>query len=157
MIAVLLRCPLLLLLAAVLQGQQQPIPYSHKTHVALGLKCNSCHKNPDPGEVMGFPAESFCMSCHQAIKRETPHIQKLAAAAKEKQPIPWVRIYRLPTYVYFSHRVHTEAGTACDTCHGPVRERDVITKEVANNMRFCMACHAASKAPNDCDTCHEER
>ena len=147
----------LLLLAAGLHGQQQPVPFNHKEHLARGLKCNSCHKNPDPGELMAYPPESFCMTCHQAVKTDSPHIQKLAAAAKEKKPIPWVRIYSLPDYVYFSHRVHTKAGTTCETCHGPVRERDVITKEVVHNMRTCMACHAATKAPNDCDTCHEER
>jgi c(7)-type cytochrome triheme protein len=152
-----LRVAALSLLAVGLYGQQQPVPYSHKTHLALGLKCNSCHKNPDPGEVMGYPAESFCMTCHQAVKPGSPHIQKLAAAAKEKKPIPWVRVYRIPEFVYFSHRVHIKAGVPCETCHGPVRERDVITKEVSNNMQFCMACHTSSKARNDCGTCHEER
>jgi len=146
----------LLLLATGSYGQQQPVPYSHKAHLALGLKCNSCHRNADPGEFMGFPAESFCMSCHQAVKVDSPHIQKVAAAAGEKKPIPWVRVYQIPTYVYFSHRVHTAAGTTCETCHGPVRERDLITKEVVHNMRSCMACHAATKARNDCMTCHEE-
>ncbi len=147
----------LLLLAAGLYGQEQPVPYSHKTHLTLGLKCNSCHKNADPGEFMGLPAESFCMSCHQTVKADSPHIQKLAAAAREKTPIPWVRVYQIPTYVYFSHRVHTKAGATCETCHGRVSERDVITKEVVHNMRSCMACHAAKKARNDCTTCHEER
>lgn len=147
----------LLLCSAGLSGQEQPVPYSHKTHVALGLKCNSCHRNADPGEAMGFPAESYCMSCHQTVKRASPHIQKVAAAAREKKPIPWVRIYRLANYVYFSHRVHTQAGATCESCHGPVGKRDVLTKEVQHNMRTCMACHAAKKAPNDCGTCHEER
>ena len=150
MTTVILRFAGLLLLAAGLYGQQQPLPYSHKMHLALGLKCNSCHKNPEPGELMGYPAETFCMTCHQAIKSDSPHIQKLAAAAKEKKPIPWVRVYRLPAFVYFSHRVHTASRRSLRTCHGPVRERDVITKEVANDMRFCMACHKASKARNDC-------
>jgi c(7)-type cytochrome triheme protein len=149
------------LLAAASQGQQQepppqPVPYSHKTHLALGLKCDSCHRNADPGEFMGFPAESFCMSCHQTVKADSPHIQKLAAAAREKKPMPWVRVYQIPTYVYFSHRVHTAAGATCVTCHGPVRERDRITKEVVHNMRSCMECHAAAKVRNDCTTCHEE-
>lgn len=136
----------------------QPIPYSHKKHLAIGLKCNACHKNPDPGEAMGFPPESFCMGCHQAVKTESPHIQKLASAAKEKQPIAWARVYRLPEFVYFSHRVHTaKAGVNCETCHGPVRERDVIAKEVVLNMRACMACHTEKKARNDCSTCHEEK
>ncbi len=147
----------LLLLATGLYGQQQPVPYSHKTHLAMGLKCASCHKNVDPGEAMGLPAESFCMSCHQAVKTDSPHIQKLAAAALDKTSIPWVRVYRIPAFVYFSHRLHTQAGTTCETCHGPVRERDLIAKEVSHNMLSCMACHAAKKARNDCSACHEER
>lgn len=106
---------------------------------------------------MGCPAESFCMSCHQTVKAHSPDIQKIAAAAKEKTPIPWVRVYRIPTYVYFSHRVHIQAGATCDTCHGPVRERDVITKDVVHNMRSCIACHAARNARRECTTCHEER
>jgi hypothetical protein len=147
----------LLLLAAASPGPQQPVPYSHKAHLALGLKCDSCHKNADPGESMGFPAESFCMGCHQAIKADSPHIQKVAAAAKEKKPIPWVRVYQVPAYVYFSHRVHTTAGATCDRCHGPVRERDLIAKEVSHDMRSCMACHAETKARTDCSACHQER
>jgi c(7)-type cytochrome triheme protein len=153
-----------LLLAAGSQGQQQlpppapqPVPYSHKTHLALGLKCDSCHRNADPGEYMGFPPESFCMGCHQVIKADSPHIEKVAAAAREKKPIAWVRVYQLPNFVYFSHRVHTAAGATCERCHGPVRERAVITREVLHNMASCIACHAASKARNDCGTCHEER
>jgi hypothetical protein len=144
----------LLLFALALGAQQQPIPYSHKTHMAVGLQCNSCHRNPDPGEVMGFPGEALCMGCHRAVKSDSPHIQKLAAAAKEKTPLPWVRVYELPEYVYFSHRVHTQAGGTCESCHGPVAERAVITKEVAHTMETCMACHAANNAPNECDTCH---
>jgi len=149
-----------LLLAAGSHGQQQeqqPVPYSHKVHLALGLNCVSCHMNDDPGEYMGFPAEKTCMLCHQTVKVDSPHVAKVAAAARDKKPIAWVRVYKLPTYVYFSHRVHTEAGTTCETCHGPIRERDVVTKEVVHNMKSCIACHVATKARNDCLTCHEEK
>ncbi|MDZ7638541.1 MAG: cytochrome c3 family protein [Bryobacterales bacterium] len=137
--------------------QQQPLPYSHKAHIALGLQCKSCHSNPDPGELMRFPAESFCMGCHRTVKADSPHIQKLAAAAKEKKPLPWVRVYKIPDYVYFSHRVHTQAGATCETCHGPVSQREVITKEVEHTMQSCMACHGAHNAPNDCDSCHASK
>jgi c(7)-type cytochrome triheme protein len=147
----------LLLLPASSYGQRQPVPYSHKTHLALGLTCDSCHKNADPGAFMGFPAESFCMSCHKAVKTDSPHIQQVAAAARDKKPLPWVRVYRLPSYVYFSHRVHAAAGATCDACHGPVQKRDLITKEVVHDMRSCMACHEATQARNECTACHEER
>jgi len=147
----------MLLLTGRLCGQQQPVPYSHKTHLVLGLKCSSCHRNADPGDLMGFPAASFCMTCHQTVKADSPHIQKVVVAAKDNKPIPWVRVYRIPTFVYFSHRVHTEAGATCETCHGQVREREVITREVTHDMRSCIACHSAKKARAECTTCHEER
>ncbi len=34
---------------------EQPIPYSHKQHLAFGLKCQECHTNPEPGKLMTFP------------------------------------------------------------------------------------------------------
>lgn len=140
---------------AAAYAADQPIPYSHKTHLALGLKCKDCHANPDPGEVMGFPATSKCMACHTTIKADSPAIQKLAAYAKDKQPVPWVRVYQIPGYVIFSHRVHTQADVTCQTCHGEVAQRDVMVKEVAHNMGSCMACHQERKVSNDCSLCHE--
>jgi len=136
---------------------QQPIPYSHKTHLAMGLKCANCHANPDPGEIMGFPAESKCMACHRSVKTDSPHIQKLTALAKDMKPVPWVRVYQIPGYVFFSHRMHTTAGATCQTCHGPVAERDVMRKEVGISMGDCMDCHRKNKASIDCKFCHEER
>lgn len=150
------RVVLLLLAAVTLIAQTQPVPYSHKTHLGLGLKCNDCHKNPDPGEMMGFPPVSFCMTCHVSVKADSPHIQKLAAAAKENKQLPWVRVYQIPTYVYWSHRTHTQAGATCESCHGPVPQRDIITKEVVHNMGTCMDCHRKNKASSDCSFCHEQ-
>ena len=39
---------------------KQPLPFSHRLHVAQGLKCEGCHVNPDPGEQMTFPATAKC-------------------------------------------------------------------------------------------------
>src|SRR5688572_17025066 len=96
----LLRClsgTFALLVAAL--AADQPLPYSHKTHVALGLKCGGCHTMPGKGEIAGFPPEALCMSCHSSVKKDSPHIQKLAKFAREKKPVPWVRVYRVPDYV----------------------------------------------------------
>ncbi len=144
-------------LTALAIAVEQPIPYSHKTHLTMGLKCNGCHTNPDPGEMMKFPAVATCMGCHNAVKTDSPHIQKLAAASQEKKEIRWVRVYQIPGYVSFNHRLHTEGGVTCETCHGPVRERDVLTKEVKQDMGTCMACHSKMKVSNDCTFCHEAR
>ena len=73
--------PCVLLFAAA-DAPLQPIPYSHKQHLALGLKCKECHTMPDPGEMAGIPEASKCMACHVSIKKESPSIQKLAAFAR---------------------------------------------------------------------------
>src|SRR3954453_10275801 len=62
-------------------GPEQPIPYSHKTHVSRGLDCRMCHVNPDDGKLMTFPATATCMGCHQTIAADRPAIQKLASFA----------------------------------------------------------------------------
>ena len=141
------------LLSLCLLAAEQPIPYSHKTHVGSGLKCNGCHAMPGKGEAATFPSESLCMGCHASVKRDSPSIQKLAGFAKDKKPIPWVRIYRLPDYVWFSHKVHVRTA-ACETCHGAVGERSVLANEKPITMASCMACHDEVEAPNECNTCH---
>ncbi len=135
----------------------QPVPYSHKVHVGLGLQCANCHENADPGESMGLPKVATCMQCHRGVKADSPHIQVLAKAAAENQPVKWKRVYQTPSYVFFSHRVHSEAGSQCQDCHGPVATRDVLWKEGNITMGGCMECHQQKKAPNDCNTCHEPR
>lgn len=144
-------------LLAAANPPEQPIPYSHKKHVALGLKCTGCHTMPDPGELMTFPAESTCMSCHVAVKKESPHIEKLAAFAKDKKPVPWARVYRIPSYVFFSHKAHLESGASCEKCHGEVSQRDKLAKEGDLSMGACMECHRTTRASNDCTFCHDQR
>lgn len=136
---------------------QQPIAYSHKKHIALGLKCKECHTNPEPGETMTFPVTSKCMACHQTIKKDSPEIQKLAGFHNSKQPVPWVRVYQIPNNVLWTHRTHLDAGAKCEQCHGQVAQRDVLFKEVTMNMGACMNCHRENKASNDCATCHGQQ
>jgi Zn ribbon nucleic-acid-binding protein len=136
---------------------EQPLPYSHKTHLGLGLKCANCHTNPDPGEAMGFPETAKCMQCHTAVKKESSAIQKLAAFHEKKQPVPWVRVYQIPSYVLFSHKAHVDAGATCETCHGPVAQRDVLWRETNISMGGCMDCHQKKQVSNDCGFCHEAK
>ena len=76
--------------------------------------------------------------------------------AAQKKPAPWVRIYRLPRQVYFSHEVHAKkAKVDCAICHGPVAERDALSQEKSIAMADCMACHDRYKASNDCNLCHD--
>ena len=136
----------------------QPIPFSHRQHTALGVKCLDCHPIRKPGFAAGFPREATCMGCHISVKTGSPAIQKLAEFNKAKQPVPWVKVYKVPDYVWFSHELHhREAKLECGNCHGPVAERDVIVKEKPTSMTACMDCHRQHNASNECDVCHDKR
>ncbi|MGH9723218.1 MAG: cytochrome c3 family protein [Bryobacteraceae bacterium] len=165
------RAPLLLAVVVSLAAQQkpykqreeklpgdpvkQPIGYSHKTHVALGLKCANCHTIPGEGFLATYPKEEFCMGCHGSIKKDSAEIQKLAEFAAKKQAVPWARVYQAPDIVWFSHASHArDAKIECAVCHGDVAQRDVLFKEASTGMNACMACHAARKVSNGCDFCH---
>jgi hypothetical protein len=134
---------------------EQPLPYSHKTHLAMGIKCQDCHTNPGAGNQMTFPVTARCMQCHSAVATDKPAIQKLAAFAKSREPIPWVRVYQITPGVNWSHRAHLQAGMQCVMCHGDVSQLDAMaqTTSVAA-MGTCIACHQAHNAPTVCSTCH---
>lgn len=138
------------------KAPEQPIPFSHKVHSGIGIQCLDCHPIRGEGFAAGFPKVSSCMGCHMVVNKQTPAIRKMTRFAKEKRPVPWVRVYEIPQYVWFSHEAHhTDAKIGCETCHGPVATRDVITKEKPTSMASCMDCHAKHRASNACDLCHD--
>ena len=134
---------------------EQPIPFSHKAHADAQLECHLCHSNPDPGITMGIAASATCMPCHKTVKPESPAIRKLATFAKSKHDIRWVRVYQVPSFIKFSHRLHIEAGNDCEDCHGPVATRDQLAVERDTTQIGCVACHKAKHAAVGCGTCHD--
>src|SRR5437870_11892754 len=102
---------------------EQPIPFSHRAHIAKGLDCKTCHPVPEPGDFAAIPETSTCMSCHRTVKKESAAIQRLAALHEQNKPVEWRRVYRLPDYGFFSHQEHiTKAGVRCESCDGRVRD-----------------------------------
>ena len=49
---------------------------------------------------------------------------------------------------------HIRNNVDCTTCHGDVAKGTVATRNVEHTMGFCVDCHRAKKASNDCLTCH---
>jgi len=134
----------------------QPIPFSHRQHAAAGrLTCADCHKEGETGEIETIPKAKTCMACHQTVKSDSTAIRFLRAYAESNRPIPWVRVYELPGFVNFSHKTHLESGASCETCHGPVAERDQLRKETDISMNGCVGCHQSRKASVDCGVCHD--
>jgi len=133
----------------------QPLPFSHKTHLALGVDCRMCHTNPDPGAQMTFPTTQTCMSCHNTVATDKPAIVHLREYSESGQTIPWVRVYRVTPGVNWSHRLHLDAGAQCVSCHGDVGQFDDMAKRKATDaMASCIGCHQSHKVSSQCVTCH---
>ncbi len=134
---------------------EQPIPYSHKTHLALGLVCETCHANAESSALLGFPETSTCMSCHNSIATDRPAIIQLAEIAASDQPVPWKRVYRVLPGVIWAHQPHVEAGVQCGACHGNVAQLDTMAMTTSViSMASCISCHQARAADTACATCH---
>jgi len=95
------------------------------------------------------------MFCHVTIKADSPAIRKLAKAKKTGEKIPWVRLYQVPDFVFFSHASHAAAGVGCASCHGAVAEREALAAEMPTNMQSCVACHKERHASISCVLCHQ--
>lgn len=146
----------------------QPIHYSHKIHAGANeIECKYCHSSARVSKHSGIPSLNVCMNCHQNIAEYngeedlengytkdfyTNEIKKLYAAVgwdEENQkytgktePVKWVRIHNLPDFVYFNHAQHVQVGEiACQTCHGPVEEMEIMYQYSPLTMGWCINCH----------------
>jgi hypothetical protein len=134
----------------------QPVAFSHKTHMTEAkMACNDCHEPSRNGATVAMPQPPKCMLCHAAIATDKPDIKRITDAAKNAEVMQWVRVYRVPSFVTFSHKTHTSAGAKCEDCHGPVADRSVITREKDISMGGCISCHTQKSASTGCDTCHQ--
>jgi hypothetical protein len=133
----------------------EPIPFSHKQHAPLKIQCKFCHTTVETGERASFPAAVKCMTCHRAVKKDSPAIRRLAALPADAKLAPGERVYKVADFVVFSHARHRKADVECRSCHGRVEDSDVITLEVPPAMKFCMDCHKIRQAALECNTCHE--
>lgn len=143
----------------VQQGYQpkQPIAFSHKIHAGqFEIECKYCHTGAMKGKQANIPSPNICMNCHSQIKVGTitgaGEIAKIYAAVGfdpltstyngYTKPIEWVRIHNLPDFAYFNHSQHVNVGgIACQTCHGPIEEMDVVKQYSLLTMGWCIDCH----------------
>ena len=151
------------------QGYQpvQPIHFSHKIHAGDNqIECKFCHSSARVSKTSGIPSLNVCMNCHKTITEVAEdtgtdeyskdfydkEIQKLYAAVGwnpaeqaytgDASPVKWVRIHNLPDFAYFNHSQHVEVGgSACQTCHGPIQEMEIVYQHAPLTMGWCVNCH----------------
>ena len=122
--------------AAAAQGQQvyqgiqeklpievapQPVPFSHRQHVAAALACQDCHANAARKERAGLPDAEKCMLCHTTIKTDSPEVQKLVQIHKDGKKLDWVRVYRVPDFVFLQSREPRQRGCGVRNLPRPSR------------------------------------
>jgi mono/diheme cytochrome c family protein len=122
---------------------EQPIKFSHKLHAGENqINCNYCHTGVYEGKGANVPSANICMNCHNAIKRESPEIQKIYKALEKDEPIQWVRVHNLPDLAYFNHSQHTNVGgLECKNCHGEIEKMEVVEQRSSLTMGWCIDCH----------------
>jgi mono/diheme cytochrome c family protein len=140
---------------------EQPIKFSHKLHVGQnGISCQYCHSGAEKSRHANIPSPNVCMNCHKYVQQGPVYgkteIAKIYEAldydpntqqyGPNPKPIQWVRVHNLPDLAYFNHAQHvTVGGVACETCHGPVQEMDVMKQFSPLTMGWCIECHRTTE------------
>jgi mono/diheme cytochrome c family protein len=160
---------------------RQPIFFNHVVHAgSFGIDCQYCHADARRSEYAGLPSVERCLGCHKIIgAQDNPEIAKIAEYGRRAEPIPWVRVFKVPEFTHFPHKPHIRAEIACQTCHGPVERMPVVGARTGPNllndlqhvvglkppppplsMGWCLECHRRENAtrrlhaPLDCVACH---
>ena len=87
------------------------------------------------------------MNCHTRVKPQSPRLEKVRESYKTGKPVEWVRVHRVPDYVFFNHQAHVTVGVSCVSCHGRVDQMVEVKQMEPLNMAFCLDCHR-NPAPN---------
>jgi len=135
---------------------KQPIEFSHVVHAgSYQIDCQYCHAGARQAPFAGLPSVERCMGCHKIVAAQgNPEVQKIHQHWNAKQSIPWVRIHKVPNFVYFTHKRHIAKGFRCQECHGPVETMQRVAQVAPLSMGWCIDCHARNQGPLDCVMCH---
>jgi hypothetical protein len=121
---------------------EQPVPFSHKHHSGeLGLDCRYCHQGVETTASAGLPPTRTCMTCHSQIWTGAAMLAPVRDSYANDMPLHWVRVNRLPDYVYFNHAIHVAKGVGCTTCHGNIDSMQLTSRANAFEMSWCLNCH----------------
>jgi mono/diheme cytochrome c family protein len=149
------------------EGPVQPIFFSHVIHAgSMGIACQYCHAGARRSSAAGLPSVERCMGCHKIVAAQgNPEVDKLRGYWERKEPIPWVRVFKVPEHAQFTHQPHVQAGVQCQTCHGRIEAMEQVAARTGQNivndllnlaalpveppkltMGWCVECHRKANA-----------
>ena len=132
---------------------EQPVAFSHALHAGeMKMDCRYCHVSVDKWAHSSVPATKTCINCHSpnspdgapllsAVHSTSPKLRPVHESWRTGESIDWVRIHRLPDFVYFNHSAHVNRGVSCVTCHGRVDKMEVVYQAKNQSMAWCIECH----------------
>jgi hypothetical protein len=124
------------------QPVEQPVEFDHRHHVVdIGIDCRYCHTTVETGPYAGIPPSGTCMNCHSQVWNRSALLNLVRQDYFTDTPIPWVRVNRVPQFVYFNHSIHVNKGVGCASCHGRVDEMPAVQKVTSLAMSWCLDCH----------------
>jgi hypothetical protein len=123
-------------------ARDQPVPFSHKHHVADdGIDCRYCHTSVETSAFAGLPPTETCMSCHSQLWTNAEMLEPVRSSFRTGTSLEWTRVHDLPDFVYFNHSIHVNKGIGCSTCHGRVDQMPLMYKVNTLYMQWCIDCH----------------
>lgn len=126
----------------------QPVAFSHKMHAGdLGMDCRYCHSTVERSSFAAVPPTQTCMNCHSKVGLDRPTLLPVRESFAYDKPIEWVRVHKLPEFVYFDHSAHLAAGVGCSSCHERIDQMVRVTQRKPLSMSWCLDCHR-DPAPN---------
>jgi hypothetical protein len=120
----------------------QPIQFSHKHHAGDdGIDCRYCHTGVETSATAGVPPTKTCMNCHSVLFSDSAYLEPIRESYRTDDSIRWIRVHRLPDFVYFNHSIHINKGVGCSTCHGTVNQMPLVFQASPLLMQWCIDCH----------------
>ena len=136
----------------------QPIDFSHYVHnTKYKIPCMACHQRVLFDARAGIPNVDVCSACHFSLVKKMPKEEQVFKYVKSHKQIPWLSIYYVPDFVYFSHRRHVGIGKLdCKLCHGDMGSltSPPTTQFLHIRMQNCINCHEQRHVSTDCGQCH---
>lgn len=128
-------------------ARAQPVQFSHKHHVGDdGIDCRYCHTSVETSAVAGIPPTKTCMNCHSLLFADSQYLEPVRESFKTGKSIEWVKVHRLPDFVYFNHSIHVNKGIGCSSCHGQVNQMPLMWQASSLQMGWCLGCHRDPEA-----------
>ena len=123
-------------------SQPQPVQFSHKHHVGDdGIDCRYCHTSVETSAYAGIPPTKICMNCHSVLFSASAYLDPVRESYRSDKSIEWVKVHRLPDFVYFNHSIHVAKGVGCESCHGRVDKMPLMMQAANLRMEWCLNCH----------------